>query len=155
MKIKDSENKNKTLKENEKNLIIQIKNLENSNISVENQMKNLKENFELEIKEKRKIEDKNKYLINSISLLTSKIFELYEQHSRYYKFDKKFYENINSFISSASVSGLDNKNSSNSMSISISNTQNLNTLAANENLISKVWLKQSNIMRPEVTKMIN
>jgi chromosome segregation protein len=138
LKIKDSENKNKTLKENEKNLIIQIKNLENSNISVENQMKNLKENFELEIKEKRKIEDKNKYLINSISLLTSKIFELYEQHSRYYKFDKKFYENINSFISSASVSGLDNKNSSNSMSISISNTQNLNTLAANENLISKV-----------------
>lgn len=65
----------------------------------ESQLKNLIENFEFEIKEKKKLEDKNKNLISSIKLLNTKIFQLFKEEQAIKQSNINLIEKLNNFYS--------------------------------------------------------
>jgi len=103
-KIKDLEIKCKIYKDNEKKYDLQLKNCENNTQLLENKIKNYKDKYEFEINEKYKLEEKNKILTNSISNLLYKISNLYEEHDKKFKLDKKIIENFNLFFRSVESS---------------------------------------------------
>ena len=80
-------NKIKELDLWKKNLI----EIENSKLNVEKQLKNLKENFELEIKEKKKQEEKYKNLVLIIKNLIQKIQILYEEEEKFHNNDMNLF----------------------------------------------------------------
>lgn len=65
----------------------------------ESQLKNLNSNFEFEIKEKKKLEERNKILISSIRLLNSKIFQLYKDEQVIKQSNINLIEKLNNFYS--------------------------------------------------------
>jgi hypothetical protein len=67
--------------------------IENSKLLVEKQLKNLKENFELEIKEKKKQEEKYKNLVVIIKNLIRKIQILYEEEEKFHNHDLNLFVN--------------------------------------------------------------
>jgi hypothetical protein len=101
IKIKDFDQKIKHMKDKEKSNMKEIRNYESNIASMENQLKNLKENFEFELKEKTKLEEKNNNLILQIKPMMLRIKEFYKDEMVRNELSKKFSSKMKIFFDSS------------------------------------------------------
>ncbi len=97
-KYKELEFSYKTANENEKQLQQEIENINSEKSTYETHLKNMKINFEIEINEKKKLEEKNGEMYIFIKQLVQKMNKLYKDDTIKREENKKYFDKINNFF---------------------------------------------------------
>lgn len=98
IKYKELEFSCKAIKDNEKQLQKEIQNINSEKSTYETHFKNMKINFEIEINEKKKMEEKNNEMYSFIQKLVEKMNKLYRDEIIQKEENKKYFDKINNFF---------------------------------------------------------